>query len=94
MKVINKQKVVDLYESGYTEDEIAGMFNCRTRTILDILIEANVYKYAPQGKRKVDKGKIRALRKAGWLLSEIAFDCYCSVAEVEEVLNETQNNPA
>lgn len=91
---INKAKAIDLYTSGYSEDEIAQQFACARTTIIDVLTEAGVYVPASEGKKKIDKGKIRALRKAGWLLSEIALDCYCSIADVEEVLNETQNNPA
>lgn len=38
--------------------------------------------------KAVDRGKIRALRKAGWRLKEIAVDCHCTEECVKVVLNE------
>lgn len=44
-----------------------------------------------KGDKKIDRGKIRALKKAGWKAWEIASECKCSEATVYNVLKEAQD---
>ena len=51
--------------------------------------KAEPVKAAPKKTAKpIDKGKIGALRKAGWTVAEIADEMKCSNATVYKVLNE------
>ena len=43
----------------------------------------------PQRNRDIDRGKVKALYKAGWKTKEIADECKCSVATVYKIVNET-----
>ena len=44
-----------------------------------------------KGDKKIDRGKIRALKKAGWKAWEIASECKCSEATVYNVLKEAED---
>lgn len=46
---------------------------------------------AKKGDKKIDRGKIRALKKAGWKAWEIASECHCSEATVYNVLKEAED---
>ena len=41
-------------------------------------------------RRALDKGKIRALRKAGWTIMEIAKEMGCSSSSVSKILSEKE----
>ena len=43
---------------------------------------------APKKAKPIDKGKIGALRKAGWTIAEIADEMKCSQPTVRKVLEE------
>lgn len=45
-----------------------------------------------KGDKKIDRGKIRALKKAGWKVWQIASDCQCSEATVYNVLKEAEED--
>lgn len=53
--------------------------------------KAESVKAAPKKTAKpIDKGKIGALRKAGWTVAEIADEMKCSAPTVRKVLSEIQ----
>lgn len=53
--------------------------------------KAEPVKAAPKKTAKpIDKGKIGALRKAGWTVAEIADEMKCSAPTVRKVLSEIQ----
>lgn len=52
---------------------------------------ANPKEKAKKGDKKIDRGKIKALKKAGWKAWEIASECKCSEATVYNVLKEAED---
>ena len=42
----------------------------------------------PKRQKKIDTGKILALKAVGWKEADIARDCDCEVSTVEKVINE------
>lgn len=45
-----------------------------------------------KGDKKIDRGKIKALKKANWKVWQIAEECKCSEATVYNVLKEAEEN--
>jgi predicted transcriptional regulator len=77
-----------MHNSGYSAREIAEAVGAkRPDYIRKILADANLVEVRASGKY-IDKGKIIALRKAGWNISSIAFEMCMTRKEVEEILHE------
>lgn len=77
-------KMIDLYKQGYDPNEIAKMYGYKNGEYITAkLRQAGVYR-----SNKIDKGKVFALRKAGWTVRDIAMECVASIEQIEEVLND------
>lgn len=80
-------EIVQLYNDGCSCSEIAGIVGVpEVRYVYQVLkrcgIEATYHESTG-----IDVGKIKALRKAGWNISSIAWDCCLSTQVVREVLD-------
>lgn len=54
----------------------------------NIVITAETPEKSKPKAAPLDKGKMLALRKAGWSLTEIAGECHCAVSTVSRILAE------
>ena len=54
----------------------------------NIVITAETHEKSKPKTAPLDKGKMLALRKAGWSLTEIAGECHCAVSTVSRILAE------
>ena len=54
----------------------------------NIVITAETPEKSKPKTAPLDKGKMLALRKAGWSLTEIAGECHCAVSTVSRILAE------
>lgn len=81
---LDRQKICDLWKQEYSIAEIAAETGANSTSVAQILRDAGLY----SGKSKVDKGKIRALRKAGWNISAIAHEMWLPAETIKGVLNE------
>lgn len=87
-KTIDLKHAAKLYESGMPVKEIAIEVGASDRGYLVNRLRAMGYKDASllPGGIRIDRGKIKALAKAGWNDEEIAHDMYIDVSHVREVL--------
>ena len=82
---LDRQKICDLWNQGLSINEIATNVGARSISyIAQILRDAGLY----SGKSPIDKGKIRALRKAGWNIPAIAHEMWLPAETIKGVLNE------
>ena len=81
---LDRQKIYDLWKQELSIDDIAAEVGGKSSSVAQILREAGLY----SGKAPVDKGKIRALRKAGWNISAIAHEMWLPAETIKGVLNE------
>jgi len=82
MKKYDHQKIIEMYNAGKTEREIAKEIGIGHKYIRSILIRHGII----EAQHHIDKGKIKALHRAGWTAEEIAADMYIEAEQVREVL--------
>ena len=86
-KGIDKDRVVELHKAGLRNGEFAKEVGCSPGRVTNILKEM---KEKPRYKKvdlaTIDKGKIGALWRAGWPLSEIAIEMRCEKEDICAVL--------
>lgn len=80
-QIFRKEEKAEIPEVKVAETPEAG-------PILGLLTEGK----AKKGDKKIDRGKIKALKKAGWKAWEIASECHCSEATVYNVLKEAEED--
>lgn len=79
------QQMAELYLQGMEPDEIRERFGYKSEDyIIQKLRQARVYVH---NRKKVDEGKIKALHRAGWSISEIAEEEQLREPVIREVLN-------
>lgn len=84
-RTLDRKKIFEMYEQGFSLMEIADAVGARSTTYIQTLIRE------ADGRGKVvniDKGKIHALRKAGWSIADIVFEMGLPPEKVREVLSE------
>ena len=80
-------QMVELYLQGLEPDEIKEELGYSSAEyITQKLRDAKVY---DSSRKRIDKGKIKALRKAGWSIQDIAEEEQLPESIIREVLNET-----
>ena len=82
MPKVKPAEVIAMYEKGYTTSEIAERYGVSRSHVRKTLSDTG--KYQPEN--GVDKGKVRALWKAGWSIQKIMYDCECTEAEAREII--------
>ena len=76
------EEMVRLYESGLDADEIGKMYGYKNGEYIRAkLRQAGVYKA-----KRLDRGKVFALYKAGWKVRDIALDLDTTDDVIKEVL--------
>lgn len=86
VKKLDHDKIRELYKEGYSFNEIATAVGAKsTLYIQQILKQSGLW----TGHKEIDTGKIKALRKAGWSITDIVFEMGLPAETVKEVLNET-----
>lgn len=81
-KPIDIDELIKYYNEGYTSVQLAEKFDCSQKRISTAL--ANMCLSA----RKVDLGRVRALKKAGWTECDILTDIKCTKERLERALKD------
>ena len=84
---IDWDKVVQMHRQGFTDNEIASEVGARDPRYIRELLRRLLSK-EELSQTTIDRGKIKALRNAGWTISAIAFEMQLSAETIKEVLNE------
>ena len=84
---IDWDRVVQMHRQGFTDNEIASEVGARDPRYIRELLRRLLSK-EELSQTTIDKGKIKALRNAGWTISAIAFEMQLSAETIKEVLNE------
>lgn len=85
-KSLDRQKIMDYYDKGRTEEQIAELVGCHRQTVRRILKETGKLDEA-----KLDTGKVMALHQAGWSVKDIASEMGCSSQCIEKTLQEFES---
>ena len=80
---IPHDEVVQMYGEGYEIAELAYIFGSNNAYIREILRKKKVQLRPENG---IDVGKIKALRRAGWTVTAIAFEMCLPAEQITEVL--------
>lgn len=75
---IDKKKMLQMYNDGYTYDEIAHYFGTKSGKNIEDLVRKEV--------KGVDKGKVKRLWLAGWGIYAIMKECHATEEEIREVV--------
>lgn len=86
-KSLDRQKIMDYFDKGRTEEQIAELVGCHRQTVRRILKETGKLDEA-----KLDTGKVIALHQAGWSVKDIAGEMGCSSQCIEKTLQEKDQN--
>jgi hypothetical protein len=91
---VSNKRFIELYNSGYTDKEIADICGFKNYAYISNKISNLVCEgvIEPRTNTYIDKGKIRALHNAGWSNDAIAKDMYIKVASVMDALKEGKKN--
>ena len=84
---IDWDKVVQMHRQGFTDNEIASEVGARDPRYIRELLRRLLSK-EELSQTTIDRGKIKALRNAGWTISAIAFEMQLPAKQIKEVLNE------
>ena len=83
---LDVDKMIELYNLGFEPEEIGKEYGYKNgEYITTKLRQAGVYK-----SKRLDKGKVMALHKAGWSNQAIAFEMITTVEEIERALNDSR----
>ena len=77
-------EMTELYRGGMSTEEIAQAHGYKN----DKYIRERLKQIGLYDNNRIDVGKIRALRKAGWTISAIAFEMATTGEKVKEILEE------
>ena len=83
---IDKEKMIQMYEEGYTYDEIAYYFGTKSGKNIEDMVRKEI--------KGVDKGKAKRLWLAGWGIYAIMKECHATEDEIREIVygqNRTDN---
>lgn len=75
---IDKEKMLQMYNDGYTYDEIAHYFGTKSGKNIEDLVRKEI--------KGVDKGKVKRLWLAGWGIYAIMKECHATEEEIREVV--------
>ena len=84
---IDWDRVIQMHRQGFTDNEIASEVGARDPRYIRELLR-RLLSHEELSQTTIDKGKIKALRNAGWTISAIAFEMQLSAETIKEVLNE------
>ena len=87
-KGIDKNEVYELFKTGKRNGEIAKMTGCSPSRVSNIVREMKLEEERRKNgnKKDIDKGKVGALYRARWPLSEIAKEMNCNKEDIISVL--------
>lgn len=83
---IDKEKMIQMYEEGYTCDEIAHYFGTKSGKNIEDMVRKEI--------KGIDKGKAKGLWLAGWGIYAIMKECHATEDEIREIVygqNRTDN---
>lgn len=75
---IDKEKMLQMYNDGYTYDEIAHYFGTKSGKNIEDMIRKEI--------KGVDKGKAKRLWLAGWGIYAIMKECHATEDEIREIV--------
>lgn len=78
---VNKEEVIRLHKTGMKDSHIAKQIGCSAARVYNILVEKGLKK------KRIDKGKVWALYRAGWSLDMISDEMSCDEERITEILN-------
>ena len=76
---INREKLLQLYNEGYTPDQMASIFGTKSGKNIEAILRKEL-------KKPVTNGKIKSLWLAGWGIERIMKECNVTQEEVREVI--------
>lgn len=82
---IDRVRMIELYNQGYTPDQIAGIFGTKSGDNIEKLLRRELNRPLPEG-------KIRSLWLAGWGIERIMKECNVSEEQIREVVFREKNN--
>ena len=81
---IDREKMLQLYNEGYTPDQMASYFGTKSGKNIESILRKEL-------KKPVTKGKIQSLWLAGWGIERIMKECNVTQEEVREVICGTED---
>ena len=81
---INREKMLQLYNEGYTPDQMASYFGTKSGKNIEAMLRKEL-------KKPVTRGKIQSLWLAGWGIERIMKECNVTQEEVREVICGTED---
>ena len=87
-KGIDKNEVYELFKTGMRNGDIARMVGCSYSRVSNIVREMKLEEERRKngGLLDIDRGKVGALYRARWPLSEIAKEMNCNEEDIVSVL--------
>jgi hypothetical protein len=83
------EQLVKDYTNGVTAKEIAVEYGYTdVKAVMKKINKLENEGKIDRGKKYIDRGKIRALHKAGWSISKIAYEMDCSESRIENIIGE------
>ena len=86
--IYDQQAMIDLRLQGMLVKDIAAQIGCSKSAVMYVLGKNGLTKEALENGTWIDKGKIGALRRAGWSALAISVDMYLPIETVEKAIKE------
>lgn len=87
-----KYSTVDIYVLLERLTEEVGEINENVHILLNKKLGTQTRKPVPEETATIDRGKVLALRKAGWSYSRIADEMECSKSAIANIIRKDKND--